>query len=909
MPDPIRFDTQTTHDCNPAVEGGSIFESGSGGEATEGDLMASPIAAWGEEIELDEGVTLADLVPSPTDADLVIGPAQPTARYEALVIETPQILAAGEAGPAITDPANASRLVKIPIEEFTHRYTGEVRSYEFNVRGGATDEGKTIASIFEWCLQNGGVGVNKVIIRARDPLDSIYLNRLVTLYASNTHVEFRSPLVYGERGGLRVFGDQPEVLRNGKTAKAKLRATADSGQNILELSDSDLDAMQASDFVVGDKIVLRGENDVYGKALTKQEVHVAEIDLINNNLVLSEELEFDFEPTYPGSDWLPDLTTGSTIALAAFAALTVNAAANDVRITVNRTQLEASGIVAGSMVRVSTDETEGDININAHSGSPRTTSTSSLTIGTGSKAFTVASASGFSEGQYIRARNTQSQWMAGRVTSVVGSVVTLSVDATAGAGTLASWTLDKPYSNTARLEWKIVRSIAIIDADESYVSFDSPLVDAYAVARYGGITLVTPAVNSIIRGARVTYNDTQLSRNTHGIQLGYCYNSHIIDCEVDGSGGQKGNGIRISDSLDCTVSRSRVVEPMFSGSSEGYGVALYTSDRCRVLQSHASGCRHNFLLQKTNHITLDGCESVNDLISGIDIHGVRSFNTHIRGCRVIGGPGISDEEADNKSLIRVGNTSHACGDYNTLIEGCYISGARASVAPFTDISTYAGIEVFGASADIIIQNNVFVDCDQGIRAGYDNFRNSSGSNPHIETDPYLNLFEQGNRFIRCDEFTDLATEYGSTEVTIGGRKIVNGSTTTDLSLSTTIPIDGSIPTNAEGTEVLTTSYTPCAPQIRLTFSIPVIEISTSVAVVAAVFIDGTFSFAWVHRVTSGSTPPDGIIATKIIDVTPGAKTISVRVGPHSAATITLNPTGNNWGNNTRVCPFLVIEEG
>lgn len=844
---------------------------------------------------------------------------------------------------------------------------------EFVAAGTGIDESAGLAEFFDTILTDRNGAITKAVVRTRTAGDSIFLDKIVTLYAGNTDVDFRARITLGANGGLRIMGDQPEVLRNSKTLKASLRAQATAGTNILQLSSSSpttkMNALVGGDFQVGDVIVLRGQNDVYGKALTKQVVHVASIDTASNNLILKEELEYTFETTYPTSDWPADLTTGTTIAVAAYAALTVNAAVGDVKIRVNRSQLESSGIVAGSVVLVSTNETEGDISVNAHSTTPSSTSTDSETIGTGSKTFTVASSSGFAVNTYVRARNSATIWMAGRVTAISGNDITLDVVDTSGSGTLASWTLQKPYRNAARLEWKIVRSIAVVDADESDVTFDSPLIDVYTTARYGGIQLITPVVNSIFRGVRATYNADQASKNTHGVQLGYGYKSYLIDCHIDGSGGQKGNGVRISNCLECGENGCRVSNPKFFASSEGYGHTFYYSDRCWSRGCDAEGCRHNFLIQKANNTQVAYCKSVNDLISGFDVHGVRSINTHFMGCVGIGGPGLS-ADATHKSIFRVGNTSHAAGDLNTLIEGCFVNGAPLSGS----IDSYAALEVFGASSDVALRSSFITDCHTGIRLGYDNRTvsvtgNTTSGSPTIanvstgglitglpisgsgipngamitavgattltisanatatatavaltilaEPDPAISIREDGNTWKNITVPVDAATDYGDGELIVNGRKQVNGVTTTDYYLTsdgtgsgspTTIPIDGSIPTNAEGREVLTTTWTPKALRTKLTFVVPTIEIDSSGAVIAAVFIDGVFSFAWVHRVTSGATPPDGIMAQKVIALSAGAHTISVRMGSHSTGRAIINPAGNNWGDNTRVCPYLIISE-
>jgi len=74
-----------------------------------------------------------------------------------------------------------------------------------------------------------------------------------------------------------------------------------------------------------------------------------------------------------------------------------------------------------------------------------TTSTASLLIGTGTKAFTgVATTLGYTIGQRARAASAAdtTNWMEGRVTGYSGSTLTLSVDVVGGSGTFADWSIN-----------------------------------------------------------------------------------------------------------------------------------------------------------------------------------------------------------------------------------------------------------------------------------------------------------------------------------------------------------------------------------------------------------------------------------------------------------------------------------
>src|SRR6266404_1461765 len=83
----------------------------------------------------------------------------------------------------------------------------------------------------------------------------------------------------------------------------------------------------------------------------------------------------------------------------------------------------------------------------AGSGRVEGTSTSSLTIGTGSKSFTVRSGStinGFTVGETVTAHQKyiSTNWMKGTVTSWDGTTLVLNITNTSGSGTIAVWVFE-----------------------------------------------------------------------------------------------------------------------------------------------------------------------------------------------------------------------------------------------------------------------------------------------------------------------------------------------------------------------------------------------------------------------------------------------------------------------------------
>lgn len=556
----------------------------------------------------------------------------------------------------------------------TYPGLGKISAAQFSVVGGAgNDESNNISALFAFLEGLSGTPVH-VLIQGTGSAP-IQINKTLSLEADNVVLEFLSPVLFSGDGAIRLLGSMTEITP-GILLKGKLAVNFTTSQLTMTLAAS-LTTMQASDFATGDVIVMRGQNDINGKALTKQVFHVLSVNAGLNQVTVAENPEVTFQPTYPGSDWPPDLTTGTTIALLAHAALTVDAAAGALSVTCGAAALAASGIVAGSVVRFYTNETEYDIDPNA---------------------------------------------------------------VTTGA---------VPYKNTARLEYKKVNAV---DLGTGIVTFDSPIVDAYAVAKYAGLTLINIVNNSEIRGIRASFSAAQTSKNIHAIQMAYCYGCRINNCQLDGSGGQIGNGIRASDCLECNITNSRVSNPNNLDSAEGYGFAIYLSDKVTLHGCVGEGCRHNYLVQKANHTSFDACVSINDAISGFDLHGVRSFHTHMRNCRCYGGPTFAPS-VNHKSAFRIGNTSHACGDYDVLIENCYVHGCLAMNSAFT--FTGAAFEMFGASHGVTVRGCVFSDCSVGARIG---------NNAQFDAQLNTNIVFDGNEFIRCTNPLDIDGESTAKDV-------------------------------------------------------------------------------------------------------------------------------------------------
>jgi len=228
-------------------------------------------------------------------------------------------------------------------------------SIKYGIIGGSTrDETASLSAMID---EVGLAGGGKIIVRAATNGDSIRLDGLAGIYHSGIDLEFQSPISSGAGGGVRAMGAMDEYVRAPATFGAGLHAShpANVGDTTITLS-STAGKMQASDFLPGDLVTIRGENNAKGEALTKQIITILSVNAGANTITFAEELEYDFEPTYPLSAY------GSTDATTIFLNRTWALTADLERGAMTATVSDSTGMAVGDMVRVSDSRVEIDLN-------------------------------------------------------------------------------------------------------------------------------------------------------------------------------------------------------------------------------------------------------------------------------------------------------------------------------------------------------------------------------------------------------------------------------------------------------------------------------------------------------------------------------------------------------------------
>jgi hypothetical protein len=122
-------------------------------------------------------------------------------------------------------------------------------------------------------------------------------------------------------------------------------------------------------------------------------------------------------------------------------------------------------------------------------------------------------------------------------------------------------------------------------------------------------------------------------------------------------------------------------------------------------------------------------------------------------------------------------------------------------------------------------------------------------------------------------------------------QIVDASTTTATSTTSTIPFDSTIPQNTEGTELLTVSITPRSTSNKLIIfvSVPFIDGSSNILITFPLFRDsGANAIALGQCEVSGADNAESVFYTHFISPnTSSSTTFKLRYGP-SAGTAFIN---------------------
>ncbi|ARE40920.1 Host specificity protein J [Rhodovulum sp. P5] len=155
------------------------------------------------------------------------------------------------------------------------------------------------------------------------------------LVDGNVQVEFAAPVWFGAGAHLRFEGVLvEEQALDGPNTYAQIRATSGAGTAYprrIWLSDSA--ASLASNFSVGDYIVIRGQEDEWDVAIERDEAIVTAVSVGDNYIEVDRDLIYTYEPDWPDSA-KPGGGDVTTVGRYVASMLAADAAEGDTSITV-----------------------------------------------------------------------------------------------------------------------------------------------------------------------------------------------------------------------------------------------------------------------------------------------------------------------------------------------------------------------------------------------------------------------------------------------------------------------------------------------------------------------------------------------------------------------------------------------
>lgn len=263
----------------------------------------------------------------------------------------------------LTDRYGSVRLVKSPARmEYETGGTGGgggtgdltgagiYLASDYGVMGGLhIDETDNINLALNELQAKGG---GRLIVRSHNGIDPVFINGLIAIENHNITLEFASDIVYGSTGWMRISGGLAEIRRPGQTELLKLRQPSyanEEGLMVLPMRENNGAFLQA-----GDRVTVRGENDKNGKVIEKQIVIIKQV--IGDDAICSDEPDYTFHPTYPDSEFPDDWSTGTTISISVYSAMTADCKGTDV-IPV----IDSAGFFPGDLVYISDSRNERDM--------------------------------------------------------------------------------------------------------------------------------------------------------------------------------------------------------------------------------------------------------------------------------------------------------------------------------------------------------------------------------------------------------------------------------------------------------------------------------------------------------------------------------------------------------------------
>ncbi len=183
--------------------------------------------------------------------------------------------------------------------------------------------------------------------------DGVYINAALSL-KSNVHLNFKCPVYLGEYGQIRIFGGFHETP---DTDLPKMRSNVSVGGTTIYCGTQP--ESLASNFSVGNRIIIRGKSDGNSVAIEYQECTITNVNTVANTLTVAEPFDYDFKVSYPAGDY--EANFGSTdytfITKMTYTNLSADASRGDYAITVSN----SNGFEIGDYIFFGDNKVPADI--------------------------------------------------------------------------------------------------------------------------------------------------------------------------------------------------------------------------------------------------------------------------------------------------------------------------------------------------------------------------------------------------------------------------------------------------------------------------------------------------------------------------------------------------------------------
>lgn len=809
-----------------------------------------------------------------------------------------------------------------------------IRSEDLGLAGdGETDDAFTLWKRLKdmWDAGYGGV-----FWLEAQPGKSFYFNSSVDV-RSNQQVIFASPVKMGPTGRIRIYGRFKE---DPETNLPKIRDTINVGDTEIRMAFTD--ESLASNFEVGQRIVVRGQSDGSGVSLAKETKTLIAVNTATNILTVDSAFEEQYLPTYEAGAFEDNfgITDRSFVTRLVGANLTQDANRGDIEIFVD----DISVFNVDDYIFLTDDKVPADVSSGTTSANPiHEETTRIVAIDDVNKKLKLENCLHHSITTAFNANVTVIDMV--KNAQVTRSIVSYAEEsakfvyhahecdfATSSGFVDCHVRSDGGIGNKGhgfRLSTGIdnyVNLCSVTDPDFSgpaegygfsiYGSTSCKISNCYAAGCRHSFIFFRGAAGNMVEGV-ISSNTTTSDIDLHGANevLNLVKDFLIVGGdEIAADNDDNRVAIKLGNEFHLAGANDNVIRDGYVYNYKGVGLDLVpVSDGNSIMDVDFYNVdigmqivdqRRDTTLKTTNNrlerLTWTSCS---DRLMKIDPTVNGGTTRVLSDCTMI----------DCKSIDNDRNFNFDQCENLTLIRPMVLRPRdNSGFAYMFDFSDITGLKVFDALGDGGLRGIRIEDCpsaqiiDATMANLTDNvvFDDVSGNTGYLlsgidfpgVSSPEFNTSGGGSSGGKIYEKIQATIKHVVTSVSM------------PASVTTLLPFDTTTPLISEGEEIISASYTPRSPNslVLVHAYVPVVSTDTATNATLAVFSDSTCVGASGNRLpTTGAASGHQLNAVGVIQPSDTSTlSLSARIGPKaSGPTLTV---GGRWG--TLGHPFFVIEE-